>query len=147
VASRTHVLTPPLPLRAVAVSAVLALLGAVIVVLAGRFDWSIIVGALGWLFLLCAVVLLVTAALSWRAMRVLIELTDEGYLITGPSSREEGRWADVTRVTQTPTTLVLHHGNQRRVQLVSPRGVTAEMVHLSGDIARRLDVDRGYGSL
>ncbi|MFT4296622.1 MAG: hypothetical protein QM582_14540 [Micropruina sp.] len=142
--SRTHVLTPPLPLRAVAVAAGLAVVGAVLIVLPTALQSPAAVGVIGWVLLAAAVVLLVAAAVSWRRMRVVVEFTDDGYLITGPGSREEGRWADVTKVTQAPTSLTIHHGAERRVRLVSQRGVTAELVHLTGDLTRRLDASRGY---
>jgi hypothetical protein len=32
------------------------------------------------------------------------------------------------------------------VRLVSQRGVTAELIHLTGDLVRRLDASRGYSS-
>jgi len=146
VSSRIHVLTPPLPLRAAVVAALLAIVGAGLIVAgaAMRLPGAVIV--LGWVLLVGAVALAVVATVSWRRMRVSIELSDEGYVITGPDSREEGSWADVTKLTQSPTTLVIHHGSERRVRLVSQRGVTAEMVHLTGDLARRLDASRGYSS-
>jgi hypothetical protein len=77
---------------------------------------------------------------------VRVELTDDGYVIDGPDAHEEGRWEDVTKLTQSPTTLVIHHGPDHRVRLVSQRGVTAELIHLTGDLVRRLDASRGYSS-
>ena len=129
-----------------AVAASLAVAGAALIVAgaATRLPGAVIV--LGWVLLVGAVALVVVATVSWRRMRVSIELTDDGYVITGPDSREEGIWGEVTKVTQSPTTLVIHHGPERRVRLVSQRGVTAEMVHLTGDLARRLDASRGYSS-
>ncbi|MFT4215808.1 MAG: hypothetical protein QM619_01290 [Micropruina sp.] len=142
--SRLHVLTPPLPLRAVALAAVLAIVGAVLIVLTSALDLLAALAVVGWLLLAGAVALLVVAAMSWRRMRVVVEFTDGGYRINGPESHEEGSWADVTKVTQAPTSLTIHHGPDRRVRLVSPRGVTAEMVHLTADLAKRLDASRGY---
>jgi len=129
-----------------AVAALLAVAGAALIVAgaATRLPGAVIV--LGWVLLVGAVALVVVATVSWRRMRVSIELTDDGYVITGPDAREEGTWDEVTKVTQSPTTLVIHHGPERRVRLVSQRGVTAEMVHLTGDLARRLDASRGYSS-
>ena len=80
-------------------------------------------------------------------MRVFAEFTDEGYQITGPGSHEQGNWADVSKVTQAPASLTIHHGPERRVRLVSRRGVTAEMVHLTADLTHRLDASRGYRAL
>ncbi|MFT4226907.1 hypothetical protein [Micropruina sp.] len=142
--SRTHVLTPPLPLRAVAVAAALAVVGAVLIVLPVALQLPVVLAVVGWVFLIGALALMVVAAVSWRRMRVVVEFTDSGYRITGPEAHEEGDWADVTKVTQAPTSLTIHHGPERRVRLVSQRGVTAEMVHLTGDLTRRLDASRGY---
>ena len=142
--SRTHVLTPPLPLRAVAVAAALAVVGAVLIVLPAALRLPVVLSVVGWVMLLGAVALLAMAAVSWRRMRVMVEFTDEGYEIDGPGSHEAGVWADVSKVTQAPTSLTIHHGPERRVRLVSLRGVTAEMVHLTGDLTRRLDASRGY---
>ena len=139
-------LTPPLPLRAVAVPAVLALLGAASIVFGSALELPVAVVIVGWVLLAGAVALLGMAILNWRRMRVVIELTDEDYRIHGIGSDEQGRWAEVTKVTQTPTSLVIHHGPERRVRLVSQRGVTAEMVALTGDLAHRLDASRGYSS-
>jgi hypothetical protein len=144
VSSRTHVLNPPLPLRAVAVSAVMAVLGAALIVLPAALRLPAALAVAGWVLLAGAVALLVMAAISWRRMRVVVEFSDDGYVITGTDSRQEGAWADVTKVTQAPTSLTIHHGPERRVRLVSQRGVTAEMVYLTGDLTRRLDASRGY---
>ena len=145
--SRTHVITPPLPVRAVAVSAVLAIFGAALIVLPAALRLPGVIAFLGWVLLGGAVALLVVAALSWRRMRVFAEFTDEGYLITGPGSQEQGSWAEVTKVTQAPASLTIHHGPERRVRLISRRGVTAEMVHLTADLTQRLDASRGYHAL
>ena len=102
------------------------------------------VAVVGWILLAGAVGLVVVAWTTWRRMRVSVELTDQGYTIDGPGAHEQGVWTDVTKVTQSPTALVLHHGADHRVRLVSRRGVTAELVHLTGDLARRLDASRGY---
>ncbi len=126
------------------VAALLALVGAVLIVLAAALRLPGALAVAGWVSLTGAVALLIAAAVSWRRMRVVVEFTDVGYQITGPDSHEEGLWADVTKVTQAPTSLTIHHGPERRVRLVSQRGVTAAMVHLSGDLTRRLDASRGY---
>ena len=142
--TRVHVLTPPLPLRAVALSALLARAGATLLVVSSAARRTRALAGVGWILLAGAVGLVVVAWTTWRRMRVRVELSDEGYTIDGPDSHEQGVWTDVTKVTQSPTTLVLHHGPDHRVRLVSQRGVTAELVHLTGDLARRLDASRGY---
>ncbi|HVK43636.1 MAG TPA: YcxB family protein [Micropruina sp.] len=146
-ASRIHVLTPPLPLRAVALAALLAVVGAALIVAAAAARLPVALAVAGWIMLAGAVALVAVAWTTWRRMRVRVELSDDGYTIDGPDAHEQGRWSEVTKVTQTPTTLVIHHGDDHRVRLVSQRGVTAELVHLTGDLARRLDASRGYTQL
>jgi hypothetical protein len=140
------VLTPPLPLRAFGLAALLAVVGAAVIVTASAARLSPVLSVIGWIALAGAVALCVVAWTTWRRMRVRVELTDEGYTIDGPDAHEQGDWSDVTKLTQSPTTLVIHHGDEHRVRLVSQRGVTAELIHLTGDLVRRLDASRGYTS-
>ena len=135
-----------MPLRAVGLAALLAVAGAGLIVAGSAARLPVALSIVGWILLAGAVGLCIVAAATWRKMRVRVELTDDGYVIDGPDAHEEGRWEDVTKLTQSPTTLVIHHGPDHRVRLVSQRGVTAELIHLTGDLVRRLDASRGYSS-
>ena len=138
----THVLRPVQPLRAYALAAILATVGAVVVVL-GNVGGSIWVVSLGALILACGLVLLGATVSSVRRYKVWVDLDEKGYAIHASTGDHTGDWADVTRVTRTVdgTQLTLHHDDERRTLLVG-RDVTT----LESDIARYLDKSRGYGS-
>jgi hypothetical protein len=138
----THVLRPVPPLRAYALAAVLSAIGAVVLV-AGMMSGSIWIDALGALILASGLVLLGATALSVRRYRVSVDLDEHGYAIHGSVGDQVGSWKDVTRVTRSAdgNQLTFHQGDERRTVLVG-RGVTT----LEGDVARYLDMNRGYGS-
>lgn len=139
----THVMRPVQPLRAYALSAILSIVGAIVVVL-GKIGGSIWIVSLGALILSGGLVLLGATVNSVRRYKVSVDLDEEGYAIHSASGDHSGRWADVTRVTRTAdgTQLTLHHDQDRRTLLVG-RDVT----QLEGDMARYLDKSRGYGVL
>ena len=138
----THVLRPVPPLRAYALVAVLSAAGSVVLV-AGLLGTSIWVVALGALFLASGLVMLGATAASVRRYRVSVDLDEHGYAIHGSGGDQSGSWDDVTRVTRSAdgNQLTFHQGDDRRTVLVG-RGVTT----IEGDVARYLDINRGYGS-
>jgi hypothetical protein len=138
----THVLRPVPPLRAYALAAILSAIGAVLLV-AGLMGNSIWVVALGALFMSCGLVLLGATLASVRRYRVSVDLDEHGYAIHGSVGDQSGSWDDVTRVTRSAdgNQLTFHQGDERRTVLVG-RGVTT----IEGDVARYLDINRGYGS-
>jgi hypothetical protein len=138
----THVLRPVPPLRAYALAAILSALGAVILV-AGLMGGGIWIVSLGALILAGGLVLLGAALASVRRYRVSVDLDEHGYAIHGSVGDQSGSWDDVTRVTRSAdgNQLTFHQGDERRTVLVG-RGVTT----IEGDVARYLDINRGYGS-
>lgn len=142
--SRVHVLNPPLPIRPVALSAGLAVIGAGVIVAGSAAGVPVAAVVIGWIALVAAIGLIVLAWVAWRKMRVRVELDDDGYTINGPGIVEQGHWKEVTRVTQSPSSLVIHHGEQRRVQLVGLPGMGGALTALADDLAKRLDASRGY---
>ncbi len=80
---------------------------------------------------------------SVRRYRVSVVLDEHGYAIHGSDGEQAGTWDDVTRVTRSAdgNQLTFHQGDERRTVLVG-RGVTT----IEGDVARYLDINRGYGS-
>ena len=137
----THVLRPVPPLRAYALAAVLSATGAVVLV-AGLMSDSIWIVALGALILSSGLVMLGAAAASVRRYRVTVDLDEHGYAIHGSVGDQSGAWDEVTRVTRSAdgNQLTFHQGDERRTVLVG-RGVTT----IEGDVARYLDINRGYG--
>lgn len=138
----THVLRPLPPLRAYAIAAILSAAGALVAV-AGLLNGSSLAVFLGALVLASGLVLLGATVASVRRYRVSVDLDERGYEIHGSGGDQSGSWDDVTRVTRSAdgNQLTFHQGDERRTVLVG-RGVAT----IEGDVARYLDINRGYGS-
>ncbi len=138
----THVLRPVPPLRAYALAAILSAMGALVLVV-GLMGGSIWIVSLGALILACGLVMFGATVLSVWRYRVSVDLDEHGYAIHGSVGDQSGSWEDVTRVTRSAdgNQLTFHQGDERRTVLVG-RGVTT----IEGDVARYLDINRGYGS-
>ena len=138
----THVLRPVQPLRSYALAAILSAVGAVGVV-AGLMGGGIWIVSLGALVLASGLVLLGATVASVRRYSVSVDLDEHGYAIHHSVGDQRGSWDDVTRVTRSAdgNQLTFHQGDERRTVLVG-RGVTT----IAGDVARYLDINRGYGS-
>lgn len=146
---KTYLLKARQPVRAYALTAVLAVLGAGTVVAALDWKWPTAVQVIGWVLLGLALALVVTAALAVRRMRVTIELDDDGYAILGPNGERTGDWKDITKVTQSAggSRLTFHHGPERRTILIHPGGGgDPEFARLAHDISGFMDRSRGYRS-
>jgi len=146
VASTTHQIRQRPPLRALALAAVLMLVGLVLVLMAEILDSNLWLTVAGLIVVGAGLALFGTAWVSSRTSRVQVVLDEDGYVIKGRESALSGRWADVKRLTRGPDRITLHRGDGRRVQLVVPGGHPSELDDLGTDITRRLDADRGYGS-
>lgn len=146
----THVLKPRPPVRAFLIGDVVALGGVVLAVLGHARSWPTAVLVLLWLVAALGALLVVLAAVSMVANRVVVDVDAEGYRLKGPGLDKAGTWSEVTRVTQNPdgTRLTLHHGQVARTHLLVPGGAsTPQMQALIADVAAQLDADRGYRSL
>jgi hypothetical protein len=138
----THVLRPAPPLRSYLVAAVLATLGALMVVGSGfgKNPWILVFGAL--VLADGLVLVLMTTISSYRA-RVAVDLDESGYVIHSREGDVHGTWDELTRVTRSAdsTQLVFHQGDEHRLVLIG-----REVTRLETDVARHLDKNRGYGS-
>ena len=146
----TFELRPPPPVRAYALAGVLTGAGAVLTAVAATSGWAAGLVAFGLALVVAGVVLGVAAVVAARGMRVRVELTDEGYHLSGPAGERDGTWAEVTRVTLAADghRLTLHHSPDRRTLLVAPGGGRSPRLEELGEaMARRLDADRGYRDL
>ena len=143
-ATSTYVIKPRPAVRAFALSAVLALLGAAVVVMASEYAWPVGVLALGVGVLVLSLGLIVLAFVARARMAVTVELSDEGYLVREPGGVRQGSWGEVTKVTEAPGRLTFHSGDEQRFHLVSQAG-SGELERIAAEVARRLDVNRGYG--
>jgi len=146
VASTTHQIRQRPPLRALALAAVLMLVGLVLVLMAELLDGNLWLTVTGLLVVGAGLVLFGTAWVASRVARVQVVLDEDGYVIQGRESALSGRWADVKRLTRGSDRITLYRGDGHRVQLVVPGGHPSELDDLGADITRRLDADRGYRS-
>jgi hypothetical protein len=139
----THVLRPAPPLRSYLVAAILAILGAAMVLSSGfgRNPWLLVFGAL---VLADGLVLVLMTTISARRARVAVDLDEVGYVVHSREGDVRGTWDQVTRVTRSAdgTQLVFHQGDERRLVLIG-----REVTSLESDVARYLDKNRGYGSV
>jgi hypothetical protein len=138
----THVLRPAPPLRSYLVAAILAILGAVMVLGSGfgKNPWLLVFGALVFAD---GLVLVLMTEISSRRARVAVDLDESGYVIHSREGDVHGTWDEVTRVTRSAdgSQLVFHQGDERRLVLIG-----REVTSLESDVARFLDKNRGYGS-
>ena len=139
-----RVLSPRPPVRALVIGAAAEGVG-VILIVAGSTWGGPGFPIIGWLLLLAGTLLALAAILAWLRMRVRVELSDDGYAIVGHEGTETGTWDEVTKVTEVPGGLVLHHGETRRVHLLDPTGSGRSLAPLGVEIGRHLDRSRGYG--
>ena len=138
----TYVLRPAPPLRSYLVAAILAALGALMVVGSGlgKNLWLLVFGAL---VLADGLVLVLMTTISAYRARVAVDLDENGYVIHSREGDVHGTWDQITRVTRSAdgTQLVFHHGEEQRLVLIG-----REVTRLESNVARYLDKNRGYGS-
>ncbi len=138
----THVLRPAVPLRSFVVAAVLAVVGAAMV-LGSRVGGNLWLLGLGGLLLADSVALVLMTTLSSRRARVAIDLDETGYVVHSREGDIRGRWDAVTRVTRSEdgTRLVFHQGAEQRLVLIG-----RDVGSLENDVVHYLDKNRGYGT-
>lgn len=144
--AQRYVLKPRPPVRAFLISAVLILIGALLLALTG--GKAVVWVALSWIVLLAGLALVGMAGYSMVKMRTFIDLDDQGYKILGPGVEKAGAWSDVSKVTTSAegAHLTLYHGQVSRTHILCPGGGDdAEMTRLVAAVAQHLDANRGYG--
>ncbi|WP_130864620.1 hypothetical protein [Acidipropionibacterium timonense] len=142
-----HVLKPEPPVRGFILAGATSLVAAVLLVAAIAGHWGI-----GWIVLfalLLALGLALAGAVTWSLvhMRLMVDLTADGYHIHGAGQNRSGTWDSVTKaaLTETRSRLTLYHGQVGRTHIVRPGvGDPAEMDALAADVAKHLDASRGY---
>lgn len=147
---RTYVLRPQPPVRAFALAAVLAALGAILVVVCAATSANAFFMAVSVIVLVLGVLLLVAGFVSMRRLRSFVDLTDDGWSVRTPTVTRTGTWSEVTRVTSSMdgAHLTLYQGDQARTHILAAGNVAgSEMEALAADIATRLDRNRGYRQL
>lgn len=131
-------------MRALALASALMVVGLVLMLMAHLLAWHLAPALIGALALLLGVALFAASWAVARSMSVDVVLDDTGFTVHGAGTDESGRWADINRVTRADGTLTLHRLDGSMLRLVVSRSSAADLDALGGDIARRLDADRGY---
>lgn len=144
-AASTHQVRQRPPLRALGLSAVLMLVGLVLVLMAELLDSNAPLLVLGFVVIALGLVLFGISVWVVRTMRIHVVLDEDGYVIQGRDATEAGKWADVGRVTRGNDRITLYHKDGTRVQLRVSHGDGSDLDALGDDISRRLDANRGYG--
>ena len=144
-----YVLTSRPPIRAFVISAVLSLVGALLLVATLMNAWHSVIGVLAGTLLVLGLVLAVLALLLWRTLATTVRLSPEGYVIEGRAKPQEGDWKDVVRVSQASdgrsVNIYDRAGQKRRLVFTNPSDPLID--DLLADIAARLDSHRGYTNL
>lgn len=138
-----------MPVRIYLVTAIASLVSSVVIVLALIGKWPVIVIVLALIVGLVGFAVLVSALVAMVKVQVVITVTDDGYRIVGTGHDREGRWRDVTRVSETTDGrhITIYHDDRPDVHLLMFPGARPQLVRaMLDDMARRLDAAYGYGA-
>jgi hypothetical protein len=136
-------LLKPRPPRLLVPALILILVGGLCAVVAwlwrSQWGWWVAAAATAGLGL----ALLILALVSWRRLRVWVELDDNGYAIYTSTGEYTGAWRDVTAATLSKRRdkLALWHGGKAKTVIAHPAGAPDdEFRRLSRDVDRYLSL-------
>jgi len=146
------VLAAPPPVRALAISAGLVVIGVALVVLTSAYAWPVGVLVLGVVLAVLGVALALAALLLTRRIRSVVLSTPDAITIEHGSDRHELRWSEVGEVRVVGHRLVLTRkenegiqDGQASVSVLNPRmRANPTFLALMSEVQQRLDADRGY---
>jgi hypothetical protein len=148
---QTHfVLTPPPPVRSLAISAVAAVVAAAVIVLASALQLSRALAIAGIVIMVFAFALAVVALVLTVRQRTTLILDSQSITIIKGRHRRVLDWSMIDSVRLQGPRLKLITKPQGGVDatVLNPRGATdVRFTELVADIGRRLDADRGYQRL
>jgi hypothetical protein len=148
---QTHfVLTPPPPVRSLAISAVAAVIAAAVIVLASALQWPRALAATGIVIMVLAFALGIIALVLTVRLRTTLILDSKSITIIKGRHRRVLDWSMIDSVRLQGPRLKLITKPQGGVDatVLNPRSATdARFTELVADIGRRLDADRGYQRL
>jgi hypothetical protein len=140
-------LTAPPPVRSLAISAVAAVMAAVVTVLGSAFDLPQAVTVVGISLMIFAIMLAAAALVLTRRLRTTLILDPESITIINGRRRRVVPWSTIASVRQQGSRLLLitKPDGGANATVVNPRTETdARFEALLGEIRQRLDADRGY---
>ena len=139
------ILTAPPPVRALAIAAVTALVGAGLMVASRMLDLGTVVLVVGLVGLGLAVALALTALVLVARSRAELVMEPEAITVRRTGQVQRLPWAEIDTVTLTGPRLALVRKAGTDVVVINPRTPTdPTFVALLAAISRRLDADRGY---
>ena len=138
-------LTAPPPVRALAIAAVTALVGAGLMVASRGLDLGPVVLVVGLVGLGLAVALAVAAFVLGARVRADLVMGPEAITVRRNGDVRRVPWADIDSVTLSGARLTLVRKTGAGVVVVNPRTPTdPTFTALISAIQHRLDADRGY---
>lgn len=138
------------PVRALAITAVTALLGALLVVLAQLFELGLVLVIIGGVLLLFAVSLGLISAVLMARLRSTVVLDAEAIRVIRGRRTSRVPWSAVDHVMlKGPRLTVVTKPDQgEAVTVVNPRTRTdPTFLSLVASVQSRLNADRGYGTV
>jgi hypothetical protein len=144
------VLTAPPPVRSLAISAVVAVIAAALIVLTSAFQLPGAVAIAGIVIMIFAFALAVVALLLTVRLRTFLILDSQSITIIKGRRRRILDWSmiDSVRLQGARLKLITKRQGGADVTVVNPRSAAdATFTALAADIGRRLDADRGYQRL
>jgi hypothetical protein len=141
-------LAPRPPLRALAIGSLAAVVGALLVVLAGTLDLPLVLTILGIALLIFAVALVVAALALTARLRTALTLDAEAIRVTRGRRTRSVQWSGIDSVSlQGPRLTFTPKDGESAVAVVNPRSPgNPTFLALVAAIRERLNADRGYRS-
>lgn len=145
--ARSFTLSPRPPIRAFAITAIVDVVGLVMLIAGQLLDERVVVVG-GVVVVVLGSALITASLLLNRRLFSVVTLDDRGITITRAKQARTVAWGDVRGVHLTQTHLVVDAADGLGAQVINPRGSTDPLViDLATEVARRLDADRGYTDL
>lgn len=120
--SSSYLLRPAPPIRAFGLAGILAIVGAVVIVLAAENGWPAAVPVIGWILVGLCVLLIAGAVLAMFRLRVHANFDKTGYHIQSQRGTVDGPWLDVTKVTLSGPRLIIVRRTGEPHEVLTPQG-------------------------
>lgn len=147
--TQRFVLRAEQPFRALAIAAVTAVVGAVLLVLWRSLVLPLVVPVIGAVLLALAMAVTVAAALADRRWRQTVTLDEQAVTVADRRSTRTVTWSDIKQLKLDGDQLVLVTGTpEQAAEVRNPHGPSERaFAALLQAMSARLDADRGYHSM
>lgn len=142
-------LSAPPPVRALAIAAGLAVVGALLLVLWGALDWPVGLAVLAVVLLVLGVALGTAALVLTARAKSVVETDDHQISVRRAGQTTTAEWSAVAEVTVVGHRLTLRdQQGMGVVTVLNPRSrLNPVFLGLMTEVQQRLDSDRGYRQL